>query len=241
MNTSSRVLRAHDLHVGFKYPVLSAVNLDIPIGVWWMLLGPNGCGKTTLLDTLAGRLPALTGDIEIGGYSIGKNPLPAKRSLGYALPPDRLPKRLTGRECLNVFAGINGNNTDSEHVQTLIGEWNFDRDLQKFVDRMSLGMRQKLGILLALAGQPKIVITDESLNGLDPSSALKLKRFLQTQVQRHRFSVLMATHALDVVEQYADAALVCDQGRVALSLSRHDLDQADGRLDQFIAERLAHD
>lgn len=240
MSTTSSVLRAQGLDIGFKWPVLSAVNLDMPMGVWWALLGPNGCGKTTLLDTLAGRLPALEGDIVIGGHSLKKNPVSPRRCLGYALPPERLPQRLTGRECLDVFASINGNRTDSEYIQTLIDEWSFDNDLQKFVDRMSLGMRQKLGILLALAGQPRILIMDESLNGLDPTSALKLKRFLRRQVQRKTFSVLMATHALDVVDQYADRALVCNTGRIALSLDRTDLDQANGRLDQLIAQRLAH-
>ncbi|MEM7054155.1 MAG: hypothetical protein AAF446_06355, partial [Pseudomonadota bacterium] len=143
------------------------------------------------------------------------------------------------RECLNVFGALNGNNCDSPNVQELVLAWNYQSDLPRFIDRMSLGMRQKLGILLALAGQPKIVLMDESLNGLDPTSALILKRFLQAQVKRKAFSVFMATHALDVVEHYADAALVCDQGRIALSLDRSDLDQADGRLDQLIARRLA--
>ena len=238
MNTSDWVMRVSDLKVGYDLPVLSGVSMDVPSGVWWAVLGPNGCGKTTLLDTLAGRLPALQGDIHIGRHSLDHDPVAAKRALGYALPPERLPQRLTGRECLNVFAALNGNAADSEHVCTLMDEWNFQSDLQKFVDRMSLGMRQKLGILLALAGQPRIVIMDESLNGLDPASALKLKRFLRTQVQRKTFSVLMATHALDVVDQYADRAWVCNAGRMALSLDRTDLDQAHGRLDQLIAQRL---
>ncbi|MEM7053406.1 MAG: ATP-binding cassette domain-containing protein, partial [Pseudomonadota bacterium] len=90
-------MQTRNLSAGYDLPVLADVNLELPMGVWWTLLGPNGCGKTTLLDTLAGRLPALSGEVRIDGHAMQDKPISAKRALGYALPPYRLPDRLTGR------------------------------------------------------------------------------------------------------------------------------------------------
>ncbi|MEM1080024.1 MAG: ABC transporter ATP-binding protein [Pseudomonadota bacterium] len=232
------VIETQALTVGVDRPVLKDVNLNLPMGQWWTLLGPNGCGKTTLLDTLSGRLPPLAGQIGIAGHNLQRSPLAAKQRLGYAVPPDRLPDRLTGRECLNVFNQAHGMVGDGEAVQALVETWGFAKDLQQFIDRMSLGMRQKVGLLLAFAGRPDLLLLDESLNGLDPASALALKQRLRRGVERGAFSVLMATHSMDVVSQYADRALVCDQGQLALQLSREDMKQAKVPLDQFIAQAL---
>ncbi|MEL7451438.1 MAG: ATP-binding cassette domain-containing protein, partial [Pseudomonadota bacterium] len=108
MSNEKLALSTTGLSVGYSTPVLSEVNLALPVGTWWGLLGPNGCGKTTLLDTLSGRLVPLAGRIAIGGHCLQEQPLAARRALGYAVPPDRLPARLTGRECLNVFIHSNG-------------------------------------------------------------------------------------------------------------------------------------
>ncbi len=232
------VLQTRNLAVGFDQPILSDVNLEIPLGEWWTVLGPNGCGKTTLLDTLSGRLPPLSGHIDIAGHSLLDAPLQARQRLGYAVPPDRLPARLTGRECLNVFNQAHEAIADVEQVQFLIEAWDFSSGLNQFVDRMSLGMRQKTGLLLAFAGQPELIILDESLNGLDSASAVQLKRFLQNGINLKSFSVLMATHSMDVVSQYADQALVCHEGRVAIRLTQEELREADQPLDQLIAQRL---
>ncbi|MEM9057494.1 MAG: ABC transporter ATP-binding protein [Pseudomonadota bacterium] len=228
-----------DLSVGYTTPVLTGVAFAMPPGAWWALLGPNGCGKSTLLDTLSGRLAPLAGHVAIAGHRLDRQPLAAKRALGYAVPPERLPGRLTGRECLDVFVHANGDGRDSDHVRALIAAWAFETDLRRYVDRMSLGMRQKVGLLLAFAGQPDVLLLDESLNGLDATSALALKRHLRDGVDARAFSVLLATHAMDVVSEYADRALVVNNGAIALRLDRSAWQQADLPLDRLIAQRLA--
>jgi ABC-2 type transport system ATP-binding protein len=83
--------------------------------------------------------------------------------------------------------------------------------LESFVDTLSLGTRQKLSIFLCLVGDPKLIVLDEAFNGLDPASSLVLKRHLRSRLQDRGASLLLATHALDIVEHYADhAALLLD-------------------------------
>ena len=95
--------------------------------------------------------------------------------------------------------------------------------LDRFVASYSLGTRQKLAVLLALLGEPALVVLDEAFNGLDPASALVLKRHLRTRVSAGRCGVLLATHALDVVERYSDRAVLLLDGRVAKEWSREAL------------------
>lgn len=86
--------------------------------------------------------------------------------------------------------------------------------LEEFVDTMSLGTRQKLSILLALVGNPALIVLDEAFNGLDPASALVVKRHLRARLERRGAALLLATHALDIVEHYADRAAVLFEGRL---------------------------
>jgi ABC-2 type transport system ATP-binding protein len=95
--------------------------------------------------------------------------------------------------------------------------------LDRFVDAYSLGTRQKLAVLLALLGDPELVVLDEAFNGLDPASALALKHFLRDRVSQGMCSVLLATHALDIVERYADRAALLLNGGIAREWRKEEL------------------
>lgn len=91
----------------------------------------------------------------------------------------------------------------------------FVRFMDRCVDTYSLGTRQKLAVLLALLGDPALIVLDEAFNGLDPASALTLKRLLRKRLSESRCGVLLATHSLDIVEHHADTAALMLDGRVA--------------------------
>jgi ABC-2 type transport system ATP-binding protein len=174
-------------------------------------MGPNGCGKTTLLDCIVGRLAPTTGDIRIAGHSLLTDSANAKRQLGYACAPESLPSLLTARQCFEVHAGAKGLPAVDAAVMTLAEELKFLPYLESFVDTLSLGTRQKLAVLLCLIGDPKLIILDEAFNGLDPASSLVLKRHLRWRLKEQGATLVLATHALDIVEHYADhAALLLD-------------------------------
>ncbi len=237
MSTEAPALSLRGLAVGHDTePVVKDIDLDIPAGQWWALVGPNGCGKTTLLETAAGKRPALAGEIRIAGCDLDAEPRSARSALGWVLSPAELPPRLTGRELLSLFTALHHRDAPAEAVIGLIEQWRFEPYLDTPVDRCSLGTRQKLGVLLALVGEPRLLLMDESFNGLDPASGLVLKSFLDEAVANARLSVLLATHALDLVERHADAAVLITRGRIRGRLGRDDLRTNRGRLDERLAE-----
>ena len=173
---SGDVLKIRDLSAGYgRRVVLENISMTLAPGDWYVLLGPNGCGKSTLLDCVASRLVAGGGEICIAGFSLAENPYEAKLRLGYACAPDALPPLLTARQCLEVHAGAKGLSAIAEDIFLLAEELNFTPYLESFVDTLSLGTRQKLAVLLALVGDPLLIVLDEAFNGLDPASALGLE------------------------------------------------------------------
>jgi ABC-2 type transport system ATP-binding protein len=209
------VLAIRNLRAGYgRRVVLENISMTVAPGDWYVLLGPNGCGKSTLLDCVVSRLVAGGGEIYIAGFSLTENPFEAKLRLGYACAPDALPALLTARQCLEVHAGAKGLSAIAEDLFLLAEELKFTPYLESFVDTLSLGTRQKLAVLLALVGDPELIVLDEAFNGLDPASALVLKRHLRARLDRRGAAVLLATHSLDIVEHYADRAAVLIDGRL---------------------------
>ena len=208
------VLEADDIHFAFGSRfVLSGVTVNVAAGEWFCLLGPNGVGKSTLLQCVSGRLLPKRGDIRIAGTLLTTHESEAKRALGFACAPAELPGLLTGRQCLDVYALAKQLNEVDRDVLTLAAALRFDAYLDACVDTYSLGTRQKLCVLLALLGRPQLIVFDEAFNGLDPRSALLLKRELQARMKQGS-GVLLATHSLDIVEHYADRAALMMDGRI---------------------------
>lgn len=210
-----KVLEVRGLRAGYgPRTVIEDVSIELGAGEWFVLLGPNGCGKSTLLDCVVSRLIPAGGEIFIAGHCMRRSPYEAKLQLGYACAPDVLPPLLTARQCLEVHAHAKGVAAIGAELLALAEELRFTPYLESFIDTLSLGTRQKLAVLLALVGDPLLIVLDEAFNGLDPASALILKRHLRARIERRRGALLLATHSLDIVEHYADRAAVLIDGEL---------------------------
>jgi ABC-2 type transport system ATP-binding protein len=203
-----------DVHARYgKRTVLQGVSLQVASGGWFCLLGPNGVGKSTLLQCLAGRVTPTQGAIRIAGHDFTSHADDAKRALGHACAPDQLPGLLTGRQCLDIYAYAKGLRSIDADVLAFAEALRFTPYLDHYVDTFSLGTRQKLCVLLALLGRPRLIVLDEAFNGLDPRSALTLKRELKRRLEDGA-AVLLATHSLDIVEHHASHAALMMSGRI---------------------------
>lgn len=203
--------------------MINNLSLSIAPGEWVCLLGPNGSGKSTLLDCVVGhKVPAAGSIVHIAGQLA--TTFSAKRQLGFGCAPEALPGLLTARQCLEIHAGAKRLGSLSDDLLRLADELRFSPYLDSFVDTLSLGTRQKLSILLALIGNPALIVLDEAFNGLDPSSALVLKRYLGNYLKTHHASLLLATHALDIVQHYADRAVLLIDGQIRREWQRVEIE-----------------
>lgn len=204
--------------------VLHDVDLVVAPGEWVALLGANGSGKSSLLDCCVGRLAPFAGDVRVCGISMSDNGVAARRRLGYAIAPERLPALLTVRQCLTVQAAAKKLVAIEQDVLDLAEALLLSSRFDDAIEHLSYGTRQKLGVLLALVGAPNLVVMDESFNGLDPASSRTLKRHLRERADQRRTGVLLATHALDIGTHWADRVILLHEGHILKTWNRDELD-----------------
>ncbi len=242
--TMSTLLKIDGLQLAYgDLLVLQNLELHLGDGELVALIGPNGCGKTTLMQAIAGVQGPQQGHICIKGHDLATAELDAKRQLGFAISPEHLPHLLTGRECLRLFSGSRGLPAIPKATLELAETLALTSVLERRVGQYSLGMRQKLGILLGLMSAPPLLLLDEPFNGLDPRSALTLKQHLKERVCRDGASVLVATHSLDFAERHATRVILMLDGQLRHEWNRQQLDalKADPArsLEQAMAETLS--
>lgn len=241
----SAALQVKQLHFGYhpRQPVLHDIDLQLARGEFVALIGPNGSGKSTLLQCLVGGLAPTAGQVLVDGIDMAIDSRRAKSRLGFAIDPALLPTLLTGREALHLFSGARGLDGIPEASVLLADAFKLSPMLDRPIGQYSLGTRQKLGIALGLLGEPPLLVLDEPLNGLDPSSAWTLKQHLQKLTREHGTTVLLATHSLDVAERFIDRALVLADGRLLCNWDSHALAEIRSdparSLEQALVEALA--
>jgi ABC-2 type transport system ATP-binding protein len=232
------LLQLDDLSLGYgSITVLAELRLSVERGRWVALVGPNASGKSTLLRCIAGRHEPRRGTVFIDGQSLYSAQRRPEVLPGFAIPPEELPPFLTVQQCLDIYANAHGFSSLPSECSTLVALLDLNAHAGKLVRHVSLGTRQKLAIILALLKRPSILLLDEVFNGLDFSSALKLRSHLRERVDRDGLTVLLATHSLDVVVRCCDELVLLDSGKFVRRWEVSDFSGAEGlaALEQALA------
>lgn len=222
-----------------RTPVLAGVGFSLEEGELAALIGPNGSGKSTLLAAVAGLRPVSSGTACIQGRSISGQAREARERLGYMVAQDRLPGPLTPRQCLELFARSRGFEAVPEPTWQQAEDFGLLPWMDEWLAACSLGTRQKVSVLLALIGSPPLILLDEPINGLDPVSALALKRWLVELTSGCGCTVLMATHDMAVVESLHDHVIVLLEGRILLDWDRERMARELAASDEGLEARVA--
>ena len=205
------IIRTEQLsrHYGRRVGI-DAVNLDIGEGEIFGFIGPNGAGKTTTIRLLLGFLRPTLGRASISSLDCWLESPRIKREVGY-LPGDlRLYPWITGRTVLKIIGRVRGADLRASGAD-LADRFQLEMDLQ--VRKMSRGMRQKLGLLMALVHNPRLLILDEPTSGLDPLMQVELANCLR-ELASAGHTVFFSSHTLSEVESLCDRVAVVRQGHI---------------------------
>jgi ABC-2 type transport system ATP-binding protein len=194
---------------------LDCIDLQIPTGQMWGLLGPNGAGKTTLFRVLMGILKATSGQATIAGLDVFEQRIEVKRVLGFLPDEPMFHSYLTGREIIELSAAMHGLAPAivMGRMLPLIDRMQLRDALGQFADDYSRGMKKKLGLLLALLHEPKLLILDEPTNGLDVESTALFFGLMREQLAAGT-TVVFSTHLLGQVEALCTHVAVIHMGRL---------------------------
>jgi ABC-2 type transport system ATP-binding protein len=195
---------------------VAPLDLDIEAGTFFCFLGPNGAGKTTTIKMLTGLLHPSDGRAMVGGIDIQKDPVAAKRLLGYVPDSPFLYDKLTGREFMRFVAGLYQVSEAyyAAHCEPLLEMFEIAKVGDQLIEDYSHGMRQKLSFASCFLHDPKIVIVDEPWVGLDPKNIRFVKDFLKRKTREEGLTVFMSTHTLTIAEEIADRIGIINRGKL---------------------------
>jgi ABC-2 type transport system ATP-binding protein len=199
----------------FTKPAVEALDLTVRAGEFYALLGPNGAGKTTTLRMVAGLLKPTSGSIRVFGVDAQDEPLKAKQMIAWLPDEPMLYDKLSPVEYLQFIAGLWGVDPETarskaEDLLRWLELWD-QRDQR--CEGFSRGMKQKTALAGALIHEPRLLILDEPLTGLDAGVARQVKDLLQERV-RGGSTVILTTHILEVAERLADRIGIIQRGRL---------------------------
>jgi len=208
---------------------VDAVNLVVPRGEFFALLGPNAAGKTTTIKILAGLMKPTAGVARIAGYDVQAQPLEARRRLAYVPDFPFLYDKLTPWEFIR-FTGQLFQMSEAQieaGAHELVVRFNLEPYLAKPIEGLSHGTRQRVVIASALLHAPEVFVLDEPMVGLDPHHARVLKDLLKER-SLAGMTVFVSTHQLSVAEEMADRIGIMHEGRLIAVGTREDLRRQSG-------------
>jgi ABC-2 type transport system ATP-binding protein len=199
----------------FDRPAVDGLDLTVRSGEFYALLGPNGAGKTTTLRMVVGLLRPDAGSISVLGHDALADPVAAKQVMAWISDEPMIYDKLTPFEYLEFVAGLWGIEATvaEERANHLLGWLGLQNDAHQRCEGFSKGMRQKVALAGALVHDPRLIILDEPLTGLDAASARQVKTVLRERVSAGG-AVIMTTHILEVAERMADRIGVIAGGRL---------------------------
>lgn len=215
-NSQTPMIKTVDLVKTYtNIQAVQGINLEVKPGEVFGFLGPNGAGKTTTIKMIVGMLEPTSGQVFVNGVDAIKNPIEAKRIIGFI--PDRpyIYEKLTAMEFLHFIAGLFGMPHDEAQKkgEELLVMFELTDWANELVEQFSHGMRQRLIMSAAFLHHPKLIVVDEPMVGLDPKGARLVKKLFE-EAALSGMTIFMSTHTLEVAEEVCDRIAIINKGQI---------------------------
>ena len=211
------------------------LSMSIPKSCVYGFLGPNGAGKTTTLKMILGLIKKEAGEIKMFGEDVSaKNLLALLHKTGSLIENPGGYPHLSGLENMQIIAKLKGvNETEIEKALKTVRLY---EQKDKKLGAYSLGMKQRLGIAMALLGDPKLLILDEPSNGLDPAGIMEIRNLITSLPKERGMTVLISSHLLNEIEQMADYVGIIHKGQMLYQGKLSELESTGKNLEQIFLE-----
>ncbi|MBO5337234.1 MAG: ATP-binding cassette domain-containing protein [Lachnospiraceae bacterium] len=215
-----------------KFKALSGLSMQVPKGAIYGLVGKNGAGKTTLIRLICGLQEPTDGSYTLFGMkSKDKNIVKSRRRMGAVVETPSIYSEMTAEENLKQQYRILGL-PSFDGVTELLSLVGLEHTGKKKAKNFSLGMKQRLGIAIALAGDPDFLVLDEPTNGLDPQGIIEMRELILKLNRERQITLLISSHILDELSRIATHYGIIDNGRMVKELSAEELEAACGKCTQ---------
>lgn len=210
------IIRISDLSKSYDTkPVLKHITLDIYPGQVIGYIGPNGAGKSATVKILTGLIPDFEGKVLVNGISMAENPQEIKKLIGYVPENAEIYDVLTPMEYLDFIGKLYGMEEEQLHdrAKKLITAFGLAVNMNDRMDTFSKGMKQKILLIAGIIHNPRIIILDEPLSGLDANAVIMIKELIM-RLSKEGKTIFYCSHMMDIVEKVADRIMLINKGEI---------------------------
>ena len=209
-------LEVKNLVKKFKSTIaVNNISLEIEKNNTLGLLGPNGCGKTTSIGMMLGLITPTSGEIFIDGIKLNsENRINLLSLMNFASPYVELPKKLTVRQNLEVYARLYGVSNKVERIEELVEDLNLSKFLDKNTGELSSGQKNRVSLAKSLINKPKLLFLDEPTASLDPDVGDFVREYLEKYKNKNELTMLLASHNMKEVERLCSKIIMMKQGKI---------------------------
>ncbi len=197
-------------------------------------LGPNGAGKSTTIKIITGFLKSDSGNATVCGIDVNKNPVEAKRKIGYLPESNALYYDMYVKEYLQFIAGVHQISNYKLAVENVLQLTGLKVEEKKKVGQLSKGYKQRVGLAAALIHKPEVIILDEPTSGLDPNQIIEIRNVIKSEGQGK--TVLFSSHILQEVEAICDRVIIINKGVIVANDTIKNLKGSSGNLENIFRE-----
>lgn len=239
--TGGNMIKIENLRKTFAPKIaVNDLTLDVPSGVVYGFLGPNGAGKTTTIKMIVGMLRQDVGKIEIDGIDTLEDPIESKKKFAYVPDNPDIYETMTARQYLNFMADVFSLSLEkrNENIKKYAEIFEITENLDATISTLSHGMKQKIVLIGALIHEPRLLILDEPMVGLDAKSSFRLKNIMR-EVADGGGTVFFSTHVMEVAEKMCDKIAIINKGKLIAEGSLDDIKAAakdSGSLEKIFLE-----
>ncbi len=235
------VLEVHQVTKTFKkHRGIRDISLQLKKGEIYGIIGPNGAGKSTLLKTISGLVRPDQGEVRIMGYDLHSNVEQAMKHIGCLIEEPALLSDLTAYRQLQLYARYY-ENADEQHLLDLLERTGLLHAKDEKVKRFSLGMKQRLGIAMALLGRPSIVCLDEPTNSLDVEGIVQIRALIQSLSEYSQTAFLIASHQMSELQMLSDRVGIVHNGQLIAQEQVQVVKGKRASLEDWYVEQISND
>jgi ABC-2 type transport system ATP-binding protein len=228
-----KVFRRSD---GGQVRAVDGIDLEIRRGEIFSLLGPNGAGKTTTISMISGLIQPTRGEVSLGGFSMARQPLQAKRLLGVVPQEIALYPSLSAQQNLEFFGRMYGMGGAAlmKRIDDVLEFLDLAERRRERIDTYSGGMKRRINLGVGLLHQPQLIFMDEPTVGIDPQSRRRILDLVLELRAQHGMTVLYTTHLMEEAQELSDRVAIIDHGKIIALGTQGDLIQQVGAEDRLV-------
>ncbi|MCI8962210.1 MAG: ABC transporter ATP-binding protein [Eubacterium sp.] len=217
-----------------KQIVLDSINMNFEKGKIYGIIGPNGAGKTTIFKIISGLVKPTSGKIIYSNGTLGADI--ARKKISFMIENPYLESGMNAYQNMKMLAILY--EVPEEKIDGLLRIVSLDPNDRKKVRNFSLGMKQRLGIAMALLKNPEMIVLDEPMNGLDPKGMIDIRNLLLNLCRKEKITIVVSSHILSELSLLADVFYLINNGTILDIISKEEIQKNNAKLEDFYLEKI---